>query len=107
MINVSKRHIEIELPAEVWEIIDTQFRSKDESDSEILSKIIKNHIDSTGYYPDADSLQHGNGLKEIVDILDDKVMSIIDLLEIKKLASFREWNEIMQNRIIKNTSPFN
>jgi hypothetical protein len=26
---------------------------------------------------------HGNGLKEIVDIIDDKLMSIIDLLEKK------------------------
>jgi hypothetical protein len=26
---------------------------------------------------------HGNGLKEIVDIFDDKLMSIIDLLEKK------------------------
>jgi hypothetical protein len=26
---------------------------------------------------------HGNGLKEIVDIIDDKFMSIIDLLEKK------------------------
>ena len=42
-------------------------------------QIIKNHLASNGYYPDVDSLVHGNGLKEIVDILDDKIMSVIDL----------------------------
>jgi hypothetical protein len=57
---MSKRSVVIELPAKVWEIIDTQFKLKNESDSEILSKIIKNHLASNGYYPDADSLQQGN-----------------------------------------------
>ncbi|MGE5634188.1 MAG: hypothetical protein ACM3VV_03070 [Deltaproteobacteria bacterium] len=40
---------------------------------------------------------HGIGLKEIVDIIDDKVMSVIDLLEKKRLASFQEWAQIMQD----------
>ena len=35
----------------------------------------------TDIYLDADSLVHGIGLKEIVDVIDDKVMSLIDLLE--------------------------
>lgn len=71
-------------------------------DSEILSKIIKNHIASNGYYPDADSLQNGNGLKDIVDIIDDKVMSIIDVMERKKIVTHKEWAQIMQERLIKN-----
>jgi hypothetical protein len=45
---------------------------------------------------------HGNGLKEIVDIIDDKLMSIIDLLEKKgNNATHQEWNKVMQERIIK------
>ena len=47
-----------------------------------------------------------NGLKNIVDILDDKVMSVIDLLEKKMLASYQESNEVMQERIIKNAESF-
>ena len=43
-----------------------------------------------------------NGLKNIVDIIDEKVMSAIDLLEKKRLASYQESNEVMQERIIKN-----
>ena len=45
---------------------------------------------------------HGNALKEIVDIIDDKLMSIIDLLENKgNNATHQEWNKVMQERIIK------
>lgn len=99
---MNKRRIDIELPAKVWEIIETQIKLNDESDSEILSKIIKNHIASKGYYPNADSLQNGNGLKDIVDIIDDKVMSIIDVLERKKIITHKEWAQIMQERLIKN-----
>ena len=44
---------------------------------------------------------HGNGLKEIVDIIDDKLMSIIDLLGKKNSATHQEWNKVMQERIIK------
>ena len=50
---------------------------------------------------------HGIGLKEIVDVIDDKIMSIIDLLEKKGLTTHQEWNEAMQERIIKNTQSFN
>ena len=42
-------------------------------DSEILSSIIKNHLAQNGYYLDVDSLVYGNGLKEIVDVIDDNV----------------------------------
>ena len=69
--------LNIDLSEEVWKIIDNQFKLNKESDSEILSNIIKNHLAQNGYYPDADSLIHGNGLKDIVDVIDDKVMSVI------------------------------
>jgi hypothetical protein len=80
---MSKRSVVIELPAKVWEIIDTQFKLKNESDSEILSKIIKKHLASNGYYPDADSLQQGNGVKDIIDIHQDMIISIVDLFKKK------------------------
>src|SRR5215207_5691943 len=71
---MSKRPINVELPEEVWKIIDTQFKLHGESDSEILSNIIKNHLAQNGYYPDADSLIHGHGLKDKVDIQQDMIM---------------------------------
>ena len=94
--------VNLELPQEVWEIINKEFKLKGESDSKILGNIIKNHLAQNGYYPDADSLIHGNGLKDIVDIIDDKIMSVVELLEKKDVATFQEWNEVMQERIIKN-----
>ena len=105
---MSNRSVNVELPDEVWKVIDTQFKSlSEETDSEILSNIIKNHLASNGYYLDADSLMHGIGLKEIVDVIDDKVMSLIDLLEKKGLTTYQEWAQTMQERIIKNTQSFN
>ena len=103
MIN---RSINVELPEEIWKIIDTHFKLNDESDSEILSNIIKNHLAQNGYYTDANSLQHGNGLKYIVDILDDKVMSLLEILERNGLTTSQEFKEIMQERIIKNARSF-
>lgn len=61
---MNKRLVSIELPEEVWEIIDNNFKLNGETDFEILSNIIKNHLAQNGYYLDADSLIHGNGLKE-------------------------------------------
>jgi hypothetical protein len=104
---MSKRQLEIVLPAKVWEIIETHFKLKDESDSEILSKIIKNHLASSGYYPDVDSLQQGNGLKDIVDIHQDMIITLLDLLERKGLITQKEWNQIMEERIRKDTESFN
>ncbi len=74
--------LNLELPQDVWDIIDTQFKLNDESDSEILSKIIKNHLAQHWYYPDADSLIHGNGLKEIVDVIISNVCN----RDIEKMA---------------------
>ena len=76
-----KRAVPLELSKRVWKIIDTQFKVNGESDSEVLSNIIKKYFAQNGYYPSADSLQQEIGLKDIVDILDDKIMSVIDLLE--------------------------
>ena len=105
---MSNRSVNVELPDEVWKVIDTQFKPlSDETDSEILSNIIKNHLASNGYYLDVDSLMCGIGLKEIVDIIDDKVMSLIDLLERKGLTTHQEWVQTMQERIIKNARSFN
>ena len=56
--------------------------------------------------PDVDSLIHGNGLKDIIDILDDKIMSIIEILERNGLTTSQEFKEIMQERIIKNAKYF-
>jgi hypothetical protein len=42
-----------------------------------------------------------------VDIIDDKVMSLIDLLEKKDVATYQEWAQIMPERIRKNTESFN
>ena len=99
--------LNLELPQEVWDIIDTQFKLNDESDSEILSNIIKNHLAQNGYYSDADSLIHGNGLKDIVELIDDKIMSLVELLERNGLTTSQEFKEIMQERIIKNARSFN
>lgn len=105
---MSKRSIKVELPDEIWNVIDTQFKPlSEETDSEILTNIVKNHLAQNGYHRDVDSLMHGIGLKEIVGIIDDKVMSVIDLLEKKRLASFQEWAQIMQERLIKNARSFN
>jgi hypothetical protein len=41
------------------QIIDNNLKLDKESDTEILSKIIKNHLTQNGYYPNADSLIHG------------------------------------------------
>ncbi len=87
---MSERSVNVELPDEVWKVIDTQFKPlNEETDSEILSNIIKNHLAQNGYYPDVDSLMNGNGLKEIVDVIDDKVMSLMDLLKKGDLQVFK------------------
>jgi hypothetical protein len=104
---MSNRSVNVDLPDEVWKVIDTQFKLNGETDSEILSNIIKNHLAQNGYYPDADSLMHGNGLKEVVDTQHDMIMSLIDLLERKGLTTYQEWAQTMQERIIKNTRSFN
>ena len=101
-----KRAVQLELSKKVRKIIDTQLKVNGESDSEIISKIVKNHLAQNGYYLDTNSIQQENGLKDIVDILDDKIMSVIDLLEKKHVARYQEWNEVMQERIIKNAGSF-
>ena len=99
--------VKVELSQKIWKIFDNNFRLNNESDSEILFNIIKNHLVQNEFYPDADSLQHGNGLKDIVDLLDDKIMSVIEILERNRLTTSQEFKEIMQERIIKNAGSFN
>jgi hypothetical protein len=55
---------------------------------------------------ECNSIERFGRLKDIVDILDDKIMSVVELLEKKDVATFQEWNEVIQERIIKNAGSF-
>ena len=60
--------VNIDLPVEVWNIIDHQFKLNKESDAEVLCNIIRNYIAEHGLYPDIHSLAHGHGIKDYIDI---------------------------------------
>ena len=98
MVNKS---VNIDLPGEVWKIIDNQFKLNKESDSEILSNIIRNYIAEHGLYPDVYSLTHGHGIKNYLNIHALMIESIIELLENKGLATYQEWVKIMDQKVIK------
>ncbi|HSF49634.1 MAG TPA: hypothetical protein VLA74_02640 [Nitrososphaeraceae archaeon] len=102
---MSKRSVNIELPEEIWKIIDTQFKLNGESDSEILSNIVKDYL-AHGYDQDIENLIAENRLKDLVEIQHDMLMSFKDLLEKKGLITHQEWAQIMQERIIKNARSF-
>ena len=48
--------LNLELPEEVWEIIDKEFKLNRETDAEIFCNIIRNHLAEHGLYPDIHSL---------------------------------------------------
>ena len=93
--------LNLELPQEVWEIIDKEFKLNRESDSEILCNIIRNYIAEHGLYPDIHSLAHGHGIKDYLDMHETMIMSIIELLENKKVATYQEWAKIMEQKVLK------
>ena len=95
------RSVRVDLPDEVWKVIDTQFKPLNGgTDSEILGDIIKKHLAENAYYPDIDSLTRATGIKEYVDSQKDMIMSIVELLERKGLATYQEWTQILQERIM-------
>ena len=60
--------LNLELPQEVWEIIDKEFKLNRESNSEILCNIIRNYISEHGLYPNIYSLTHGHEIKILYNI---------------------------------------
>ena len=98
MVNKS---VNIELPVEVWNIIDHQFKLNKESDAEILCNIIRNHLAEHGFYPNIHSLAHGHGIKDYLDIHETIIDSILELLENKKVATYQEWVKIMDQKVMK------
>ena len=93
--------LNLELPQEVWEIIDKEFKLNRESDAEVLCNIIRNYIAEHGLYPDIHSLAHGHGIKDYIDIQETMIMSILELLENKGLATYQEWVKIMDQKVMK------
>jgi hypothetical protein len=98
---MKKRSVNVELPEEVWKVIDTHIKSKGETDSETLCKLIKKYLAENAYESDLYILKNGNGIKDDVDLHDDMIRSIIELLESKGICTFQEWAQIMNKRIIK------
>ena len=97
MVNKS---VNIDLPEEVWKIIDNQFKSTKESDSEILSNIIRNYIAEHGLYPDVYSLTHGHGIKNYLNIHALMIESIVDLLDKKGLVTSKEFAKVMDQKMM-------
>ena len=93
--------LNLELPQDVWEIIDQEFKLNNESDAEILSNMIRNHLAEHGFHPNIHSLAHGHGIKDYIDIQETMIMSVIELLENKGLATYQEWAKIMEQKVMK------
>ena len=93
--------INIDLPVELWEIIDKEFKLNGETDSEILCNIIRNHLAEHGFHANIQSLAHGHGIKDYLDLHEAMIMSVIELLENKGLATYQEWGKIMDQKVMK------
>ena len=92
--------LNIDLSEEVWKIIDNQFKLNKDSDAEVLCNIIRNYIAEHGLYPDIHSLAHGHGIKDFIDIHQAMIDSIIELLENKKVATYQEFAEVMNQKMM-------
>ena len=92
--------LNLDLPQEVWEIIDKEFKLNKESDAEVLCNIIRNYIAEHGLYPDIHSLAHGHGIKDFIDTHQAMIDSIIELLENKGLATFEEFAKVMNQKMM-------
>ena len=93
--------LNIDLSEEVWKIIDNQFKLNKESDAEVLCNIIRNYIAEHGLYPDIHGLAHGHGIKDYLDMQETMIMSVLELLENKKVATYQEWVKIMAQKVMK------
>ena len=99
-----KRSVSIGLSEEIWNIIDN-FKLNGETESEILSNIIKDYL-VHGYDQKIEDLINVNRLKDLVEVQHDSLMSLKDLLQRKGLITHEEWAQIMQERLIKNAKYF-
>jgi len=45
------------------------------------------------------SLAHGHGIKDYLDMQDTMIMSILELLKNKKVATYQEWVKIMEQKL--------
>ena len=93
--------IDIDLPVELWEKIETEFKLNGETDSEIVCNIIRNHLAEHGFHANIHSLAHGHGIKDYIDVQQAMIDSIIELLENKGLATYQEWVKIMNQKVMK------
>ena len=93
--------LNIDLPEEIWEKIEIEFKLNGETDSEILCNIILNHPAEHGFHANIHSLAHGHGIKDYLDLHEAMIMSVIKLLENKKVATYQEWAKIMEQKVLK------
>ena len=93
--------IDIDLPIEIWEKIENEFKLNGETDDEILCNIIRNHLAEHGFHPNVYSLAHGHGVKDYLKTHETMIMSIVELLEEKGLATYNDWAKIMDQKTMK------
>ena len=102
---MSNKSVNVNLPEEVWKIIEINFKPVSrETDSEILCNIIKLHLASNGYYRDihsiVDSLVHGHGIKDYLNIHALMIKCIVEILDKKGLVTSEEFAEVMDQKMM-------
>ena len=93
--------IDIDLLLDLWEKKTTSLNLIKKSDAEILSNIIRNHLAEHGFHPNIYSLTHGNEVKDYLETHETMIMSIVELLEEKGLATYHDWAKIMAQKTMK------
>ena len=93
--------LNIDLPIELWKKIENEFKLNNESDAEIVCNIIRNHLAEHGFHANIHSLAHGHGIKDYLDMQETMIISVIELLENKGLATYQEWVKIMNKKVMK------
>lgn len=101
----SKR-IFVSLPDGVWEILKNDFRNRmGDSESEIIRNIVIAYLSHRGYFVNSKGYEDTAELHEKINVLENMILSSIELLEEKGSLTFNEWQNRIKKKIIEQDDP--
>ena len=93
------KNLTLSLSKRVWEILEIDFAGLGDTEVERIQNIVIFLLSNKDYFVHSNKVHDYADIHDNMDILEDMIVTIIELLEEKNILTFFEWKERMGKKM--------
>ena len=96
---MESKNLTLSLPKIVWEILEIDFAGLDDTEAERIQNIVIFLLSNKDYFVHSNKVHDYADIYDNMDILEDMIVTIVELLEEKNIITFFEWKKRMERKV--------